>query len=306
MNVANLIAFSILSVSEEIIMVLNSLPIHDNPREAICRILKECRSTYNIGGYYICVGKENKPVITVELDFTYYSDRIILKFHDKDDSRKNYTASLCGFSIVVSKPIGKLFVEGIDYCDNHHRILYVDSFSKRAPLLKTDYLLTTDYIEKKGNDAIKIHEKKRFFEFKEMLEGNNDIRILNLNFDDLREGYDEGEYWLNDMIEKQSISCVCCPSEHKQIITSIVPTNILVIGQDDNPPKLGMNDWLNRVLLMFERNYMYRENEWNELAVSIRRFMIDYNISNNVIRDSCKRVFGPKQFEIILRLGINY
>lgn len=292
-------AYFLTEICEEIL----SLLARRIETDSIFEVVKECvisnKEQIGLDRYWID-GCSKKFWVEFLFRDERYSYRVC--FSEMDSTNNLYHVTDVSPYIIVTRPL-RLQFDGLMYCGTHHRILYVDYFTKWVPLDDEDmYLSVHELIEGNRND-IECKKKDSFISFYERLSEREkkELNIANIDFWKLDDIEGDNYKYLMSRIYDEAISCVVTSDIHfPSKLKLILPPYISLIVCNDRVPPLSRQQWVYRAVAQIRQMLTMEQQDshntakeyWKWLSVMIK----DYNIPKRMLREACSQLLDGRDF----------
>ena len=293
----DIIAQNISSLCEDLVPLLNKTTYYDDIKYSICSYIEENQDLFGIAKFIIVTPKEDWCYsFIIELSFKHLYEKIKLEFTNANpiNQSPSYSAKLIEPELLITSIPIRYHVDGIAYCSQCNRIIYVDSFSP-----KLNHRIPSFTQLCKETDKINQTAFVRLVDFTEQLPDEEKIQLTIANVDfklteDLEEPVlyqkhmDENINRIKTMVSSYQANCVVVQDDFTfEILKDAFPDYIQIVKIGDELQKMGKLGWIRRAVSMIFNEFPSNA-PLSQIGAPLALFMREYRCSKTAIMEICE------------------
>lgn len=302
----NIIANNIVYLCNYIVAELKKIDATSNIGEIVFNCISSYKNSIGLEKFYLCKpDKEWNISFCVGLCFWERPNVVKIKFKNKSNGDSlDFQANVENTLLFVDQPLLS-YIEGIEYRGYYHNYLYIDQFTKRAPI-RHKRLYFTDIAYKNIGNMIDI-SRDNFLDFYNKLAEaeKKNVKIINIDTDEFytqNSCFDINGIILDRKIHAENTTCVLVPNciTHKKIDDWILNNDVIVVNNDEEIPSLNKCIWIKQILEFIESYYSYdyaNPGYYN----SIIDLIMDHKLSGGLVYDC---LFDVTTEDILKKRGL--
>lgn len=255
----NIIANNIGFLCSCIIAELNKIDATSNIREFVFNCISSYKKYIGLEKFYISKHDEEwNRSFYVELSFVERPNVIKILFENNErEGKPNFQAIVENTLLFVDQPLS-YYIKGIAFCGFSHNYLYVDQFTKMAPI-RPKQLSYPQIVYGNHKNMIDVSRESilSFYENISEVEQNN-IKIINI---DAGEFYAKEPYFdINRIIEiyAPNTTCVIVPHciSRKTIDKLTLNSDAIIVNNVKGIPEVTKSLWIKMMLKFIESSFL--------------------------------------------------
>ena len=308
----NILSQHITALCEDVLLAVNGTSYLDNIKNILDNCIKDNQRVLGICKYSIPTPKTDWCYsFTINVYFDCFNERVKIEFYNTNtkniSDHPSFNVRLLTPKLIVSSVPLCIPIEGIIYCNNYNKILYIDSFEALLQFRPSIYDIFIQWVDKLRKD-----ERNHFFAFFEKLseEEKHQIRIINHlwsdDHDEMIQNLNEAVPYAIDEVNSNFVNRVVVrDNELMCLLKKRLPQYVMVLNYADNIPPLSRKEWIRRAIFMINKEFSFFADKSKYINESIALFMKEFMCSKAIIMEICRDELGKSEFES-LRNHLSY